>query len=85
MANNLQEYDVGPIDDTKEEIAQMFETVGNQVRGLNLDVEEDDEGGEGPKIVDEIECLCMNCGENVRQSNNYYFHSNLTDFLRFRV
>ena len=66
MANDLRYEDESTVDDSREEIAQMFETVGKQVRGINLD--EDDEGDEGPKVVDEIESLCMNCHKNVSRS-----------------
>ena len=65
MAKVLQEDDNWQEDariEHEEEMAKIFETVGNQVRGLNL--EEDEENG-GPKLVDEIESLCMNCGKDV--------------------
>ena len=52
----------------QEEMAKIFETVGNQVQGLNLDEEESDGG---PKVVDEIESLCMNCGDNVCLKINF--------------
>ncbi len=54
--------------DPEDEIAQMFRTVGNQVEGLNSAASGDGNGAEGPKVVEEIESLCMNCGENVRRN-----------------
>ena len=66
MPNDLRYEEEGTVDDSREEIAQMFETVGKQVRGINLD--EENEGDDGPKVVDEIESLCMNCHKNVCRS-----------------
>ncbi len=66
MANDLREEEESLGHDSTDEIAQMFQTVGNQVEGLNLGRDGDNGEDEGPKVVDEIESLCMNCGENVR-------------------
>jgi len=47
----------------------LFEDVGKKVEGMSLSVSGDNEsnenGEDGPKLVDEIESYCMNCGENV--------------------
>ncbi len=64
MAHDLPQMD----DRSKAEVAQMFRTVGNQVEGLNISGDGEDNGDDGPKVVDEIESLCMNCGENVRRN-----------------
>jgi len=47
----------------------LFEDVGKKVEGMNLgdsgDKESNENGDDGPKLVEEIESYCMNCGENV--------------------
>ena len=48
---------------------QLFEAVGKKVEGMSLN-ESGDKGScenedDGPKLVEEIESYCMNCGENV--------------------
>ena len=50
--------------------SEFFETIGSKVEGLasatngdKPNTDEDDDSGRPP--VDEIESLCMNCGENV--------------------
>lgn len=65
MAHDSRHEDDGHSDDPKDEVAQMFQTVGNQVENLIIAGNGGDNGDEGPKVVDEIESLCMNCGENV--------------------
>ena len=46
---------------------EVFRSVGKHVEAMNLaEADENEESDdEGPKIVDEIESLCMNCEENV--------------------
>lgn len=48
----------------------VFQSVGKQIDQLTLENEDGSAGGgEGndePKVVDEIESLCMNCGRDVR-------------------
>lgn len=48
----------------------LFEDVGKKVEGMSLgesgNQENNENGDDGPKLVDEIESYCMNCGENVR-------------------
>lgn len=49
----------------------VFQSVGEQIDQLTLRKNEDGSvgGGNGndePKVVDEIESLCMNCGRDVR-------------------
>lgn len=52
---------------------EVFRSVGKHVAAMNLPVveeeeeedEEESDDDEGPKVVDEIESLCMNCEENV--------------------
>ena len=52
----------------------LFQTVGDQVKDLIAKEKSvpagDSDEGEGPKVVDEIESLCMNCEENVRSFSN---------------
>lgn len=67
MAHDLRHEDDGSSGHSKDEVAQMFQTVGNQVENLIIAGNGEDNRGEGPKVVDEIESLCMNCGENVRR------------------
>lgn len=64
--------------DPEDEIAQMFRTVGSQVEGIDIAAGENENEAEGPKIVDEIESLCMNCGENVRRNVITSAHASLT-------
>ena len=66
MADDLRQEDEGPSRYSEDETAQMFQTVGDQVEGLDLGRDGEVNGDEGPKVVEEIESLCMNCGENVR-------------------
>ena len=47
---------------------EVFRTVGKQVEGLRLNRDDEDEE---PKLLEEIESLCMNCEENVRHRCNY--------------
>ena len=65
MANDRPQEDESLDHDSTDEIAQIFQTIGNQVEGLNLGRDRNDHEDEGSKVVDEIESLCMNCGENV--------------------
>ena len=48
---------------------EVFRSVGKHVEAMNLaeaDADEEEESeDERPKVVDEIESLCMNCEENV--------------------
>lgn len=48
---------------------EVFRTVGKHVEAMKLDAAEPDEEEESedwePKVVDEIESLCMHCEENV--------------------
>lgn len=47
----------------------LFQDVGKKVEGMSLgdsgDKESNEDRDDGPKLVDEIESYCMNCGENV--------------------
>lgn len=49
--------------------ADLFEDVGKKVEGLTLDESDDQQGDvdadEGPKLVEEVESYCVNCGDNV--------------------
>ena len=52
-----------------ERRAELFLPVSNHVADINLPgYDKDDQDENGPKLVDEIESLCMNCQENVRQN-----------------
>lgn len=47
---------------------EVFRSVGKHVAAMELgasDDEDESDGDEGPKVVDEIESLCMSCEENV--------------------
>lgn len=48
----------------------VFQSVGQQIDQLTLKNEDGTAGGEKgndePRVVDEIESLCMNCGSDVR-------------------
>lgn len=48
----------------------VFQSVGEQIDQLTLQNEDGSSGGgkgnDEPKVVDEIESLCMNCGRDVR-------------------
>lgn len=48
----------------------VFQSVGEQIDQLTLQNEDGSAGGgkgnDEPKVVDEIESLCMNCGRDVR-------------------
>lgn len=48
----------------------VFQSVGEQIDQLTLQNEdgsvEGRNGNDEPKVVDEIESLCMNCGRDVR-------------------
>lgn len=46
-----------------EQRAKLFLPVGEKVGGFVVA----DEGEDAPKLVEEIESLCMNCHENVRR------------------
>lgn len=47
-----------------------FQSVGEQIDQLTLENEDGsagcEKGNDEPKVVDEIESLCMNCGRDVR-------------------
>lgn len=47
--------------------SEVFRSVGKHVAAMTLGAsdDEDESDDEDPKVVDEIESLCMNCGENV--------------------
>ena len=49
---------------------ELFRDVGKQVDGLTLNggTEADYDAEDAPKMVEEIESLCMNCEKNVRYS-----------------
>lgn len=62
--------------DAKQEVnghttqnTDLFEDVGKKVEGMSLgepqDANRPENGDDGPKLVEEIESYCMNCGENV--------------------
>ena len=42
---------------------EVFETIGQKAD--KVDKPQDEDAGEGDNSVEEIESLCMNCGENV--------------------
>lgn len=59
-----------------------FPSISDQIEKLNLNIDdnESDPGDDDIKIVEEIESLCMKCGENVRPcSVNLYFQRILND------
>jgi len=59
----------------------LFEDVGKKVDGMGLGESGDKEGNRGPKLVDEIESYCMNCGENVWfAAEPLWLHNLLTYF-----
>lgn len=47
----------------------LFEPLGNRIDSIDLHGDEEI-GEEDPKVVDEIESLCMNCQENVGYSGH---------------
>lgn len=61
-SSQYREIDKGP-----------FPSVTDQIEKLNLaiDDEESDPGDDDIKIVEEIESLCMKCGQNVRPGSCY--------------
>lgn len=56
-------------DGGKSRAQDLFQSVGEQIDQLNLKNEdssaEGKKGSDEPKVVDEIESLCMNCGRDV--------------------
>lgn len=57
----------GAITNQSANTDEIFRSVGKHVAAMTLgdSDDEDESDDEGPKVVDEIESLCMNCGENV--------------------
>ncbi|KAI9873120.1 MAG: nucleolar zinc-finger protein [Pleopsidium flavum] len=71
MANHPHNEPLNLMDRPNSEEAQhenLFEDVGKKVEGMSLGETANTEGNgdedQGPKLVDEIESYCMNCGEN---------------------
>lgn len=63
----------------------FFETIGHQVEQVapQSDVPGDEE--DEPRVVEEIESLCMNCHENVRSSYSPIQHCIQADRIYNRV
>jgi hypothetical protein len=53
----------GPKPVTTQPSADFFEALGQKAD--KVDKPQDDDGGEGEQAVEEIESMCMVCGENV--------------------
>jgi hypothetical protein len=69
--------------ESRPPITDLFEDMGKQVENMNLANSAADSEGDkltlggsaeddDVRVVDEIESLCMNCGENVSQSRSLH-------------
>lgn len=52
-------------DVSKQTPQEFFETIGNKVKNLAPAAEGEQNDDDDHRAVEEIESLCMNCGENV--------------------
>lgn len=52
--------------ETTQNPAEFFESIGNKVAGFSATTNDATQEDEEYRPVEEIESLCMNCGENVR-------------------